>query len=363
MSAKRRIVHIISSLESGGCENMLLRTLPLLNDAEFEQVVVTLFRPGQLALELKARGVRVIYPGGLGRLLPLLSELEPALIITYLFHADMIGRLFVQPRTKMPVIAFLRTTYNFSRYLPARIAERLTKQFARYYIANSQAVKEYYVREIGVTSERIMVIPNGIDVTVFDEVDGAVVRAELGVPKDRFVITCVANLARNKGHRYLLEAFEAFARIHRTSWLLLVGAGEEEQQLKQQVMHYTSKERIVFLGRRRDVAAVLAATDAFVLPTLFEGMSNAILEAMAAGLPVITTDIPENRVLITNEQNGVLVPRAETHSIHAALELLYADGAHRQQLGRAARATINRQFQLPVVVAQWRQMLREWAVA
>ncbi len=342
---------------------MLLRTLPILNDDEFEQIVITLFRPGQLATEFGRRGVRHINLGGLGRLIPLLREIKPALIISYLFHADMIGRLFVQSRVDAPVIPFLRTTYNFSRYLPARIMERLTKRFVKHYLANSRSVKEYYVRQIGVQEQRITVIPNGIDVSVFDAADSASIIKELQLPKDRFVITCVANLAKNKGHQYLLEAFERLSNTHKNCRLLLVGSGEEEQQLRLQTAAYSSKSKIFFLGRRRDVPMILAASDAFVLPTLFEGMSNAIQEAMAARLPVITTSIPENQAIIEDCKNGLLVPTKDSRSLYTALGRVIVDRDFGLSLGSAARTKIVNSFALPAIVNHWRQFFIAWSRA
>lgn len=362
MPAKRRIVHLISSLESGGCENMLLRTLPLLQDEGYEHVVVTLFRPGELAPMFRTRGVRQLSVGGFGRLLPLLKKIQPALIITYLFHADMVGRLWVQPRLPVPVIPFLRTTYNFSRYWPARLMERATRRLVRRYLANSTAVKGFYVREIGVAADRISVLPNGIEMTVFAGADPQPLLDELRLPGQRFVITCVANLAPNKGHRVLLDAFATLAATRSDCCLLLVGQGSEEMRLRQQAAASAAGNQVYFLGRRRDVPAILAVSDAFVLPTLFEGMSNAIQEAMAARLPVITTAIPENEALITDRETGLLVAPGMETPIREALEQLYGDKRLRDSLGRAAAISISERFGMPVVLNQWRQFLREAAV-
>ncbi len=363
MSTKRRIVHLISSLESGGCENMLLRTLPKLNDDEFEQVVVTLFRPGQLAPLFRERGVRQVSVGGLGRLVPLLRSLKPSLVITYLFHADMLGRLVIQSQLQVPVIAFLRTTYNFARYVPARVAEWLTKGFVRHYLANSEAVKQYYVDQIRVAPERISVIPNGIDPVVVDPGTISTIVKELKLPDDRLVISCVANLAKNKGHAYLLEAFESLAARHGNLWLLLAGSGLEEVALKEHVAKSDSKQRILFLGRRGDVSAILAASDIFVLPTLFEGMSNAVLEAMAAQLPVVTTDIPENRVLIRSGHDGLLVSPKSAAQLRDALARLVSDPELRASLGRAAKVSVEGHFSMASVLDSWRSMLRQWSSA
>lgn len=369
MKARTRIVHLIGSLGVGGCETMLLRTLPLISDDEFEQVVITLFQPGDLVGEFEQKGIKTTNIGlknildlrSLLKLVHRIRELAPGLVITYLFHADLIGRLYLQRKISAPVTPFLRTTYNFPRYLPARIFERTTKGLVAHYFANSEAVKTYYEQHIGVPMEKISVITNGIDPAIYDDADPKPIIREFNFPPKRFVVTCVANLAENKGHRYLLEAFESFHQSHPEAWLLLIGDGPEKESLRQQIQAYESRKNILFLGVRRDVPNLLAASDAFAMPTLFEGMSNAVLEAMAAGLPVATTDIPENRTIITDQVNGLLVEPAKSQPMQKALETLIADAKLRDRLGGKARRTVDQRFSMPIILQEWRQALRELA--
>lgn len=344
---------------------MLVRTLPVM-PAGFEHVAVTMKNRGELADKLEKSGVKVINLGleswfngaGLQRLTSEIKRLDPAIVITYLFHADMIGRLYLQRRLSAPVIPFLRTTYNFSRYWPARLAERLTKSWARHYFANSEAVKQFYVGQLGVKSEKITVIPNGINLEVFARADGNKIIHELKLPEKHLVITCVANLAPNKGHSFLLEAFENLAAKLPAAYLLLVGEGASRTELEEQVKAYQSRNRIIFMGSRKDVPDILAGSDLFVLPTLFEGMSNALMEALAAGVPVITTDIPENRQLIKNGLNGVLVKPAEIKDLEAQMQRLLSDKGLRQQLAKSAQADIERRFALKRVAEQWHQEIK-----
>lgn len=366
--SKPRIVHLISSLESGGAENMLLRTLPLLNTGEYEHVVVTLLRDGGLAPFFRERGVPVVSSAirnildlnGLRRLFRTVRDLQPGLVITYLSHADQVGRLFLQRRLTVPVIPFLRTTYNYPRYLPMRIFERMTKSLVQQYLANSEAVRKYYVTRLGVSPQAIAVLPNGIDTDLLDTTSPDRVRRELKLSSRSFVIICVANFAKSKGHRLLLEAFEQFARGRVGVKLLLVGTGSEESALRQQAQGYVSAPNIIFLGQRDDVPALLAASDVFALPTYFEGMSNALLEAMAARLPVITTDIPENRVIIQDGEQGMLIPPGNVSALREALTTLAANKDERLRLGRAARLFIDRHLRLPLILKQWDRILRQW---
>lgn len=352
--SKKRILHIIQSLGNGGCENMLLRTLPLLAD-EFEHHIITLREFGELAPRFIEKGISVTTIHQIGffdisgyrRLLLETNRFNPDTIITYLFHADMIGRFFLQKKISIPIIPFLRTTYNHPKYFIARLLEKITKHRVKQYLANSEAVKDFYVKKIVVQPEKITVIPNGIDTEYFDSIlPDPNLRASLGITPDDFIIICVANFHSNKGHRYLLEAFELLFSKFRHTKLLLVGDGSERKNLERQINAYQAKHSILFLGHRTDVPQLLKISDCFVLPTLFEGMSNALIEAMAAGLPVITTDIPENRELVSHKESGVLVPPRNSEKIADALRLLISDPILRLTLGDSAKNFIEKQYSL-----------------
>lgn len=358
------VIHLIQSLDSGGCENMLLRTLPEMKG--FDHILITLAQPGELAPRFAELGFTVVNIGlaspfdraGLRRLVAEILKVRSRLIMTYLFHADMIGRLYLQKHLRVPIIPFLRTTYNDRAYWLPRLMERLTKGRVAKYFANSEAVKQYYRKRLGVPASSIIVVPNGLDLAVFERADGASVRTELGILKNSLVVSCVANLSANKGHRYLLEAFEDFYGTHPKSYLILIGQGPELTHLKQQLAAYRSRGHVFFLGRRHDIANILKTSDIFVLPTLFEGMSNAILEAMAAGLAVITTDIPENRAIIDNNENGVLVEPGEARPIRQALKDLASNKNKREALGKAAKQTIAERFTLRAAATLWEKEMK-----
>lgn len=357
----KKIIHLIQSLDSGGCENMLLRTLPLLTD--FEHKIITLKHPGELAEKINEKNITVINIGRKGffdifsyiRLLKTIKKIKPDLIFTYLFHADAIGRIFLQIFTETKIIPFLRTTYNYKKYWLARLFEKLTKFFVKNYLANSESVKNFYVEKIGVKKEKITVIPNGIDVDFYDKIErNENLRESFGLKKEDLAIICVANLHINKGHKYLLEAFEKLhssppfqgGELKRGLKLLIIGDGKEKRSLLNQIKNYQSKNNVLFLGKRNDVPQLLKISDIFVLPTLFEGMSNAIMEAMACRLAIITTDIPENRELIENEKNGILVPIKNTIELKKQLFSILRDRELSKIIKENAKAKILQQFNI-----------------
>ncbi|MBP6034013.1 MAG: glycosyltransferase, partial [Candidatus Moranbacteria bacterium] len=127
----------------------------------------------------------------------------------------------------------------------------------------------------------------------------------------------------------------------------------------QQIGKYQSKENIYFLGRRTDVPQLLKISDLFVLPTLFEGMSNALMEAMAIGLPIITTDISENRTLIENKKTGLLVPVKNSSTITQAIKQIKENPLLLEQLPKEAKATIKNSFSLEKIATRWEDILTD----
>lgn len=366
MKNRKKILHLIQSLDNGGCENMLLRTLPLLSD--FEHNIITLNHQGELADKFKEKNISIINISqknildifSYRRLLKNIKKNNPDLIITYLFHADAIGRIFLQIFTKIQIIPFLRTTYNHERYWLARLFEKFTKYFVKNYLANSQSVKNFYVDNIGVKKEKITVISNGIDTDFYSKIErDESLRKNLGIREEEIAMICVANLHITKGHKYLLEAFENIYQKNKNIKLLLVGDGDERKKLEKQVNKYFSKNNILFLGKRNDVPRLLKISDIFILPTLFEGMSNAIMEAMAAGKPIITTDIPENKDLIENKETGILFPARDTKSLQKDIKLLMSDFNFREKLGQNAQQKAGKDFDIQKVANQFASFYQE----
>jgi len=356
MNPKKKIVHIIQSLDNGGCENMLLRTLPAIT--EFEHVVICLHSKGTLAPQFADNSIRVLCPhykslldiSGLFRLNKIIKQENPVLVITYLFHADVVGRIFLPLfiAKNISIIPFLRTTYNDSRYRIARFFEKYTRFLVKKYFANSEAVKAFYVQRLRVPANRIVVIPNGIDTTLYDKttVDTHSLQCELTLPENARVITCVANLHPNKGHYYLLEAFIAVAKNYPEVYLLLAGDGIERARLETQAKNSPYASRILFLGRRKDIREILALSHLFVFPTFFEGLSNALQEAMSMSLPIIATNIPENKILLHENVNAILVPPRSCKSLKKAIQKMLNNPDFAQKTAAQARKTIVESYSL-----------------
>jgi len=178
----------------------------------------------------------------------------------------------------------------------------------------------------------------GVDLAAYAPPHGAreAVRAELGLRPDDVAVTCVAEFTPTKNHAQLLAAWPAVAGEAPLAQLLLVGDGRTRA-----VMEGKARRRAIpnvrFLGFRRDVPAVLAATDVFVLPSTREGLPRSVLEAMAAGLPVVATDVRGNRDLVEDGGNGLLVRVGDVQGLAEALLRLARDPELRRRMGAAGR--------------------------
>lgn len=361
MTQRKKILHLITGLEVGGAEMMLLKTLPLLQ-SEFDNHVCCIRGHGPIGAKLEAAGVPVSYlelrsPFDFGVILrfrKIVREFQPEILVTYLIHADLFGRIFGRLFGIRKIICSQRGKLLQWEFL--RVIDRATKFLVTRYIVQTETAKQELMKKLQLPKERFDVIHNAIDLKEFDfEIDTDKKRKDLGLKPADIVITCVSKLRRGKGHEYLLEALETLLCHSREGEnsvkLLIVGDGEQKNKLLKQIEDYRSKPAINFLGNRNDVKEILRISDIFILPTLGEGMSNAIMEAMASGLPVITTDIPENRELIVHEKTGVLVPKKDSALLAEELDALLRDTQKRKNLSRNAKRAISESFNTSVMIS------------
>lgn len=305
---KRRVLFVILGLAVGGAERQLLRLLPR---AEFEVKLVSLTNEDAIGKEIEAAGVDVRYLGlrrdllnlpiVLERFRRIVREFRPDVAYAYLIHANLFTRIFARLFGVPRVICSVRNRQVGRPILS--LVDRLTRSLVDVYVPNSPALVEVLIEQQRIDPARIVVIPNAIDVTEFDvDVDRAAQREALRLSPDAFVACCIAKLSPQKDHATLLRALAQLDGVT----LLLAGDGPLRSSLTMLAAELGIAERVHFLGWRKDVVALMKASDVFVLPSEYEGMSNALMEAMASGTPVIASDIEENRVLIDHDHTGLL---------------------------------------------------------
>ena len=225
---------------------------------------------------------------------------------------------------------FLPRLFRWSRRDAARVIA-VSQQ-------NAALLTSYY----GLRAEQITVVLNGIDLPCFSESQiaraRAVLRAELGLANQAILILTLARLAPNKGHRYLVEAIPEVLRAHPNVHFVFAGQPDQAEPIIARIEALGLQPHVHLLGFRSDTHHLLAASDFFVLPSLAEGFSLALVEALAAGLPTVATNVGGASEVIQSGQGGILVPPADSAALAAALNhLLSLDEAEIQRQRRAAR--------------------------
>jgi glycosyltransferase involved in cell wall biosynthesis len=369
------VMHLIANLERGGAQEVVRTLVRALPSSGWRPVVVT-FRDGPLRAEIEAAGVPVrLLPGRRHSMLSPLrtgSELrsirhellaaidddDVAVVQTHLLGSLDFLALTVRDG-RDPIV--LWTVHNALLDLRAdqlpddqrwllgakragyRLAYRLGARRVDGFIAVSDDVATAITHAYRPPRGRLFLIPNGVDVERYAEQgDRAGVRAGLGLPASARLIIVVAKLFAQKGHAVLLEAL-ASTSVRTDDAVLVVGEGPERDRLED-IARRRGLRCVRFLGARPDIPQLLAASDLFVLPSLWEGLPMALLEGMAAGLPVIATDVAGSRQVVVNGESGLLVPPGDPTALASAMTGLLADDAERTRLGRAARQRVESEF-------------------
>jgi len=223
---------------------------------------------------------------------------------------------------------------------------RLAARWVNGFIAVSDDVKTALLETIGpIPDDKITVICNSVDVRRYQQpVDRACIRRRLGLPENARVMAVVATFKTQKGHRYLIEAvpqvLSQFPDLH----ILLIGDGDLRGKLQAQASALGLDGHIHFLGTRSDVPDLLAASDCFALPSLWEGLPMALVEAMASGLPIIATEVSGTKQVIVPGESGLLIPPGDVRQMEEAITRLLSEPARARAMGAAAQLRVEAYF-------------------
>jgi len=350
-AAGLRIVQLITEMAPAGAEK-IVHDLAIGLSAKGHHVhVATLLdapnAPATLTDNLAGHGIGVtrlamrskVDLPRLSALASLLRRSRPHILHTHLWHADMAAKA-VLPAVWRRRPALLSTIHIADRRpVHWRFAiDRLTQPWVDQTAFVSRSVMHFYRRRVGLAARKCVVVPNGIDLTAYQTLpDRLQARARWISASAEPVIGTIARLDPQKGLPVLLHAFSKLARRWPQAALLIAGTGPERDPLERLAAKLGIADRLHMLGFQHDVRPVLAALDVFVLPSRWEGFGLATLEAMAAGLPVVVTDVPGSRDLVHHEQTGLVVPPNDSHALAQAVARCLSHADLRAQLGRQAR--------------------------
>jgi len=377
------VVHLITTLTQGGAERVLSQVVPRPDEHPDERhVVITLVPGGMFADELTGAGVEVrdlgMRPGrdavrGTLRLARLLRELDPVMVISWMYHAsllDLLARPLAGHARRARMVWMLRGSLSTVGAMPRHtrgVLRLLARRSSRpdLVVTNSLAGREQHA-EFGLRPRRWLLLPNGCDTDRFAPVPDAraMVRRTLGIADDELAVLFVGRNHPDKGYDLLLEALPRLEEEPRRSVMILVGSGTqqdpdaEEQAGTEAETQAARGCRVMHLGERQDVPDLMRASDALVLPSRSEGTPNAVIEAMATGLPCAVTDVGDSADVVG--PTGIVIPTATVEAVAEGLGALLAmDDAQRRKLGLAARQRVADRYSLDTSRELYRALWNE----
>lgn len=352
----RKIVYVIPTLDQSGAEKQLTLVAAGLPRDRFAPHVVVLTRGGPYQQVLEDAGIPVTairkrWKADLGayfRLKRVLHDLQPDLIHTWLFAANAYSRIALGKSPRCPVIVSERCVDSWKSAWQLRVDRWLASRTACL-VGNSASVIEFY-RQHGLPAEKLRVIPNGVATTATTGASHDDLCRQLGLPPESYLAGYVGRLAPQKRVQDLVWSVETLRQIRPHFHLVVIGEGPERERLESFADAIGCSGNVHFLGHREDAAAWMTGFNAFGLASSFEGMSNSLMEAMAAGKPVVVSDIPANRELVTHEQTGLLVKLGDGVGFMQSFRRLMDEPDLGPRLGAAAQVLMHHNFSITKMI-------------
>lgn len=355
------VAQVVRSLDTGGQEVMVARLVERLASERFQSTVISLQGGGWLADRLEAQGFPVICldapegwsPGTIAALGALLRQQRVDVVHCHNRKALLYGGLAsaLAPRTRL-----VYTKHGASHWDggPTALLGRYVMRRSRAVVAVSQDIENGVRAGRWAAPRRLSTILNGVDLNQFKPaVDQVAVRRQLGLPAESPIVGTVARLSPEKDQGTLLRAFQLLLRAQPEAHLVLVGDGAMRAELEGLAQEFDLGGRAHFLGERQDIPALLQAMDVFCLPSLTEGTSLTLLEAMATALPIVATAVGGNPEVVSDQVSGLLVPPGEPQQLADALLWVLQDGVLARHFGEAGREIVERRYSMESMVERY----------
>lgn len=363
-----RVLFVIDELDIGGTEQQILELVRRIDRERFEPHVCC-FRYGRKAKEIASFGVPVHHepkrlkadPGLVLRLASLMRRERFDIVQTYLWTANTWGRLAAR-LASIPIVVASERNVDIWEERYKRVLGRWLARSTDCIIANSEAVRTYLLERGGLAPDKVVTIYNGVNFERFRApCDPTVRRQELGLPDDAVLAGVVARVEPAKDHATLLQAMSLIRERAPELHLAVVGGGREEQRLQRMATDLGIADRVHFTGFRTDSAEWLQSVDFSVLSSVKEGLSNSVIESMAAGRAIAATDVGGNAEVILPEETGLLVAARDTTGLANALARLAESPNLRARFGAAGQKRVESVFAVAPMVENTERLYRSLA--
>lgn len=362
---KIKIMNVVQTLDMGGLEKLIVDSVKFFDRGRFDFTVCCLSERGILASELENSGIEVIflnkrYGFDLGlslRLAALIGKKKIDILHTHNQRPLVYGALAAS-LSKVNAYVHTRHGRNDPDNSKSTFMSRFFSAFTDKIVCVSQDIYKVSLEKEKISTQKLEVIRNGIDINKFVNATSKdeYLLNQLGIKTDAFVIGTVGRLSRIKNQMFLMDAFKHLFSAHSDTRLIVIGDGPLKQDLIEHVDEIGLRGKVLFLGERKDVASLMKLFDVFVLPSLSEGISLVILEAMAAGLPIIATNVGGNLELIKEGENGFFVSLGNPLYLSSAIERLMQDSKLRRSISENNRKKALAEFDIAVMCKKYESL-------
>lgn len=366
---KTKVLQLVEGFNFGGAETKLLELVQHMDRSRFETMVMSLGLGNEIEDEFQKLDCRVItfYRQKrvdldlLKRIREFIRDEQIDIVMTTLFYADVLGALAGHKGGAKGVFSW--ETISSPKWLvPHRLfAYRYAIRKVDKVVSVSQATANWLIQKRKVPPQKITIIPYGVNLEKFKPGPGEISRSSIGIEPDDVVIGQVSRLTEQKGHTYLIDAAKLVVRQYPQVKFVLAGDGPLRNQLEAQIRQNALQDHFILLGFRRDVPELLRLFDVFTLPSLYEGLPNVVLEAMASALPVVATPVDGTKEAVVDGETGILVPEKDPGRLAKALLSLLQNDEKRIRMGQNARQRVENHFSLKLQVEQFERLYSFYA--
>lgn len=359
MNQPIHILQIIDGLELGGAEVLLYDLITRLPPNGF-RVSVCYFEPGPLEEDFVRLGIPLtripwsgrVDPALILRIKELIQQDPPQIVHTHLFKSDFNGRIAARLSGVPVVISTLHSCNDWARNPLQGWAYGINSRLADKIIAVSEEVHDFALQYMHTSSSQTMVIPNGISVEHFikDASAGKAFRNEMNIAPNVPLIGIVAALVPVKDHKIFLEAAVRIHQVNDDVRFVIVGDGPLRRSLTDMAAELGLADSVIFCGNRRDIPAVMSALDILVFSSNVEGLPVALLEGMAASLPLVATTVGGMPGAVVDNETGLLVPPNDAVKLADSCLRLISDRELRDRMGQAGYARARAQYSIDAMM-------------
>jgi glycosyltransferase involved in cell wall biosynthesis len=371
--ARIRIAYTIKSMAMGGSQTHLLQVFRFLDRERFAPALYCLTGDGVLLEAVRALDVPVVAPAAarsfknvdlvarIGALTQALRHAPADIVHNYLLRANLVGAISGR-LARVPVVICSKRGCHERRGFEL-VSARIGNALADSVMVNADAVRDFVHTNEGCPRDKMVVIPSGIDTERFQPLAPQPFKARLGLSEHRRVVGIVTRMRVRKGVEEFIRAMAQVRGAYPEAHGLIVGEVELDDDTQALVRALGLQEHLTLLGRRSDMPEVLSAFDVFVLSSHDEGMSNAILEAMAMERAVVATDVGGTGEVVRHGASGLLVPPKDPEALAGAIRALLADPGRARAMGVLGRRIVEEGFSATAMVRRMEQLYTGLAAA